>query len=168
MILILALMILLVLSALSFAAVQSVSNTMARAGSYRTGMIAYGITSAGSEATMSVAARDPSGFRDFIAAHGDQVAMGDVSNIFFDVNPDGSFGRELPNVGGVNWTTQFVEGNSTPAYGFDIDTYCFAKFFATTHGVYGNDTVATRGDIIRNSNKRFLSSILVGPEICYE
>jgi len=167
MILILALMILLVLSALSFAAVQSVSNTMARAGSYRTGMIAYGITAAGSEATMALAATNPSGFNDFVAAQGYQLAMGDVSNIFFDVNQDGSFGRELPTVGGANWVTQLSNPiSSHRAPGYAIGEYCFRKYFATTNGVYGNDVVVTRGDVIRNSQKRFMTTIYVGPVGC--
>lgn len=169
MILILALMILLVLSALSFAAVQSVSNSMARAGSYRTGMIAYGITAAGSEATMALAATNPAAFNDFVAANGYQMVMEDVSGNFFDNNAWGSFGREIATgaVGGADWVTQLSNPiSSHRAPGYAIGEYCFRKYFATTDGVYGNDVVTTRGDVIRNSQKQFMSTIYVGPVGC--
>lgn len=167
MVLLLALMVLLVLSAISFAAVQSVTNTMARAGSYRVGMVAYGITAAGSEATMAIAAVNPAGFNDFIAANGFQLMMGDVSGTFFDTSKDGSFGKELGSVGGANWVTQMSNPiSSHRAPGYAIGEHCFRKYFATTDGVYGNAAVVVPADVLRNTQKRFLSTIFVGPVGC--
>ncbi|NOZ02350.1 MAG: hypothetical protein GXP54_10735 [Deltaproteobacteria bacterium] len=167
MVLILALMVLLVLSALSFAAVQSVTNAMSRAGSYRIGVVAYGLTAAGSEATMAMAALNPSGFNDFVAANGFQLSMGDVSNKFFDTAEDGSFGKELANVGGANWVSQLSNPiSSHRAPGYAIGEYCFRKYFATTNGVYGDQVVATPGDVLRNAQKRFMTTLYVGPVGC--
>jgi len=167
MVLILALLVLLVISAVAFAAVQSVTNTMARAGSFRVGTVAYGITASGSEATMALAATNPAGFNDFVMANGNQIVMGDVSNIFFDNGLFGSFGREIGNVGGANWVTRLANPiSSHRAPGYAIGEYCFRKYFATTDGTYGNLSVTTPGDVIRNTQKRFMTTIFVGPVGC--
>ncbi len=163
MVLVLTLLVLLVLSAVALAAVQSVTNHLARAGSYRVGSVAYGVTEAGSEATMSLAAINPGAFNEFVASHGFQ----DVSNIFFDTNAGGSFGREIGNVGGANWVSRLSNPiSSHRAPGYAVGEYCFRKYFSTTDGTYGNNQVTNPDDVLRNSQKRFMSTIFVGPTGC--
>lgn len=167
MVLILTMLILLVLSAIALAAVQSVTNHLARAGSYRVGSVAYGVTEAGSQATMSLAAINPGGFNEFVATQGFQVTMGDVSNFFFDTSAGGSFGREIGNVGGANWVSRLSNPiSSHRAPGYAVGEYCFRKYFSTTDGTYGNNLVTSPDDVLRNTMKRFLSTIYVGPTGC--
>ncbi len=167
MVLILTMLVLLVLGAIALAAVQSVTNHLARAGSYRVGTVAYGITEAGSEATMSLAAINPGAFNEFVATHNLQVTMGDVSDIFFDTNAGGSFGRELGNVGGANWVSRLSNPvSSHRAPGYAVGEYCFRKYFSTTDGTYGNNQIQSPDDVLRNTMKRFMSTIFVGPTGC--
>lgn len=167
MVLVLTMLVLLVLSAIALAAVQSVTNHLARAGSYRVGSIAFGVTEAGSEATMAIAAINPGAFNEFVATHGFRVRVGDVSQIFFDTSAGGSFGREIQNVGGANWVSRLSNPiSSHRAPGYAVGEYCFRKYFTTTDGTYGNNEVVTPDDVLRNTQKRFLSTIYVGPTGC--
>jgi len=167
MVLILTMLVLLVLSAIALTAVQSVSNHIARAGSFRVGSVAYGVTEAGSQATMAIGAANPSAFNDFVATHNYRVTMGDVSRNFFDTAAGGSFGREVQNVGGANWVSRLSNPiSSHRAPGYAVGEYCFRKYFATTDGTYGNQNVQNPDDVLRNTQKRFLTTIFVGPVGC--
>lgn len=166
-VLVLTLLVLLVLSAVALTAVQAVTNHLARAGSYRVSSIAFGITEAGSQATMAIAAVNPGAFNEFVAAHGYRVNMLEVSDAFFDMAEGGSFGREIDNVGGANWvSTLSLPISSHRAPGYSVGEYCFRKYFATTDGVYGNNDISTVDDVLRNTQKRFFSTIFVGPTAC--
>lgn len=168
MVMLLALLALLVLSSVALAGLQSVANHLARAGTYRVSAIAYGVTEAGSEATMALAAINPNGFNDFVAAHNYRITMGDVSPIFFDTGPGGSFGREVGIVGGANWISSLsLPISSHRAPGYAIGEYCFRKYYSTTDGTYGDQAVQSPDDLLRNPRKRFFSTIFVGPVECF-
>jgi hypothetical protein len=172
-VLLLAMLVILVLAAVSMVAVQAAVNTMNRTGSFRVGMVAYDVTQAGSEATMALAASNPEAFNQFLEAKSFRVRMSDVSPTFFDLTPadsthsGGSFGREFGAVGGVDWETSlFNSGLSHRVPGFSSGEFCFRKYLATTDGYYGNQAVVNADDVLRNSQKRFMASIFVGPVEC--
>jgi hypothetical protein len=167
MVVILALFVILVLTSVSLAALQSVANNLARSSAYRVATVAQGVAMAGSEGTMSLAATNPSGFSAFVAAQRFRVTMLDVSPAFFDTSANGSFGVDLQNVGGVNWvsTLSFV-GISHRLPGYAVGEFCFDKFLSTTDGTYGNPSVVNPDDVIRSSQKRVISVMHVGPVKC--
>lgn len=165
-VLILSMMLLLVLTGLSFVVVQSTINSMNRCGSFRASSVAYQVAQAGSEATMALAARDPTEFVKFLKGHNNRLTMNDVSDVFFDISQGGSFGGEYEVVGGVNWISYLRPGGlpdcNVPGY---QTSYCFYKFYAITDGWYGigDEGVVNPDDVLRNPQKRFIATIHVGP-----
>jgi len=167
MVVIVALLVILVLTSLSLTALQSVTNNLARASAYRIATVAEGVARAGSEGTMGLAATNPSGFSAFVSANNFRVTMLDISPAFFDTSASGSFGLDLQNLGGVNWaTTLSFVGISHRLPGYAVGEFCFNKFLSVTDGVYGNQVVASPDDVLRNSQKRVISVMHVGPVKC--
>jgi hypothetical protein len=165
-VLVLVMMLLLVLTGLSLVVVQSTVNSMSRGGSYRASAVAFQVAQAGSEATMAIAAKNPAEFLKFVAAHDHKVQMADVSGTFFDLSADGSFGREYANVGGANWVSTVRSAGqpncNVPGY---QSSYCFYKYYSVTDGWYGigDAAVDEPDEVLRNPQKRFMATILVGP-----
>lgn len=172
--LIIALLVILVLSALSLVALQATSNRLNLAGTARIAVVARQVTASGTEGTMSFAAQNPSGFIDFVMATNGVVPMNTVSPIFFDMNPDGSgsFGREVVSVETAFWTSRMISALTTHrAPGYQLGEYCFRKYVSMTDGVYRNDVdpanpVDLRRNIERNAQARALANLFVGPIGC--
>jgi len=165
-VLVLLVLVLLALSAVAFVAVQVVTNQMARVGVFRVSMVSENVTAAGSEATMAIAAANPSGFSLFVQAQGGNVTMNDVSQSFFDTGAHGSFGPEATTMDIASWrTTVPLPPLTVPrAPGFESGTYCFRKYTAQTDGYYSM-TGAASGDE-RNAQKRYVATLFVGPMKC--
>ena len=172
--LLIAMLVILVLSALSLVALQATSNRLNLAGTARVAVVARQVTASGVEGTMSFAAENPSGFTDFVMATNGQVPMAAVSPTFFDMNPDGSgsFGREVVSVETAFWTSRMISALTTHrAPGYQLGEYCFRKYVSMTDGVYRNDVdpanpVDLRRNIERNAQARALANLFVGPIGC--
>lgn len=172
--LIIALLVILVLSALSLIALQATSNRLNLAGTARIAVVARQVTASGVEGTMSFAAQNPSGFTDFVMATNGLVPMTAVSPVFFDMSPDGSgsFGREVVSVETAFWTSRMISALTTHrAPGYQLGEYCFRKYVSMTDGVYRNDVdpanpVDLRRNIERNAQARALANLFVGPIGC--
>ncbi len=190
-VLFLTMMVLLVIASIAFVAVGSTVNNVSRVGSFRNSMVAYNVTESGSVATMALGASNPAGFGAFIASHGYTVGRVDISSLFFDTGRSGSFGQEIDNVAIADWTTRLSSPiTSHRAPGYDVGTYCFRKYYAITDGWYQasakcSDLTRARLDALtaaggasaeeaaeaqremeRCSQKRFVSSMYVGPVAC--
>jgi hypothetical protein len=165
-VLVLSLMVLLVLTAIALVAVQAVMNFMSRTGSWRISRVANGITTAGSEATMAVAAQSPAGFNQFLQTHAFRLNMGDVSPAFFDMTAGGSFGVEVANVNSAGWVSLLANPiSSHRAPGYALGEFCFRKYTSLTSGTFRNDTDATVS-LDRNADKQYVATIFVGPVVC--
>ena len=114
--------------------------------------------------------------------------MADISTLFFDLGRSGSFGLEAENMSPAQWTTAL--GNPVTSHrapGYDVGTYCFHKYTATTNGFYQASDVACqnlaktttgwnnlsateRAEATRNmercAQKQFVASMYVGPTAC--
>ena len=188
-VLFLTMMVLLVIASIAFVAVASTVNNVSRVGSFRNSMVAYNVTESGSVATMALGASNPAGFAGFIASHGNTIGKGDISAAFFDLGTSGSFGQEVTNVAIADWTTRLSSPiTSHRAPGYDVGTYCFRKYYATTDGWYqasakcadltkarldallaagqADDAAEAQREMERCSQKRFVSSMYVGPVAC--
>jgi hypothetical protein len=178
-VLILAMMVIVVLGAVALVSVQSTVGITSRSGSFRNSRVAHNVTAGGSEATMAMGAWNPKGFNDFVVSHGFKVSMADVSPAFFDMASMGSFGREVANVNTAGWGTRLSDPvSSHRAPGYEIGEYCFRKYFSRTDGYYMNEPLPPSGslsaeeqdkvDLIeRHSQKRFLTTMYVGPVDCH-
>jgi hypothetical protein len=173
-VLVLAVMILLVLSAIAFVAVQATMNQMARVQAFRTSAVAGLLTAAGSEATLAVAATNPSGFDQFLAANNFAVLMADVSPSFFDTSQAGSFGQEVVTLNTANWASRLSNPIATSrAPGFE-GSFCFKRYRSETDGIYRNDVASgaplTRDQVLQDlrttAQKRFAATMYVGPVDC--
>lgn len=172
--LIIAMLVVLVLSAVSLVALQATSNRLNLAGTARVATVARQVTHSGTEGTMSFAARDPSGFTQYVTAMNGLVPMTAVSGQFFDLAADGSgsFGREVVSVETVGWSSRMASALTTHrAPGYQLGEYCFRKYLSLTDGVYRNDAdpadpTDLRRNIERNAQARSLANLFVGPITC--
>ncbi|MBM4388182.1 MAG: hypothetical protein FJ088_10620 [Deltaproteobacteria bacterium] len=166
-VLIVGLLVLLVLAAIAIVSVNRVATEMASSGNFRISKMSGFITEGGLEGTMAMAAENPVGFNAFVFANGFQVSQADISPIFWDTGDDGSFGKEVGNISGVNFVTtlsQPITTNRVP--GYSVGSFCYNKFNMFTDGFYGTDTAVNPDDVLRNSQKRYSSSMYVGPVLC--
>ena len=99
-------------------------------------------------------------------ANNNKLTSTDVAAQFYDMTTKGSFGREASALGGVNFVSQMSlpqDTNRVPGYPVN-DAYVWKKYQISTYGYYGSaDSVATIGDIARNSSRQYVSLSYVGP-----
>ena len=179
-ILFIVLLMLLALTGIGLVAMQSASNNLNLTGNSRVAQVARNIASSGAEGTMAFAGLNPSAFTQFVAANLDPVdgkglvAMGDLSNNFFDSSTDGSgsFGWDGVTVNTARWSSKMVTALTTPrAPGFQIGEYCFRRYTSETDGMYRNDLPTGTANaqsltVDRNAQARSMATMFVGPVAC--
>ena len=174
-ILLAAMLLMMVLTGLAAIGARNVIIAFSLSGNHRTGDIALKVTEAGVDSVMALAVTKGDAFHSYVQANLNQLAMNDVSGTFFDLKKDGSFGREYclgttdcqAKTGGVDFVNVLSlpqATNRVPGYPVSED-FIWNKYKITTSGFYGNQTVVTPADTIRNAARQYVSYIYVGPYI---
>lgn len=173
-VLLLALLVMLALTAIGLVAIRSTANDITFAGAQKVTSMAQNVTASGVEATMVFGAMNPTGFIDYVNINNGNVAMADFSAGFFDnaVDGNGSFGREVTNVNNVFWQSRMTNAQtSARAPGYQLGEHCFVRYTAYTDGTYGNqpnlvDPLDITRNVERNALARDLTLLYVGPVAC--
>ena len=163
--LVVALMIILVLAGIALIGVRNVSMELKTVGNFRAGEQASRVTEGGMLAVIALAVSKGDAFPQFVQAANYTIRMTDVSDAFFDVAAGGSFGYEFTNVGGVDFVTTLsspIDTNRIPGYPVS-DSFVWKKYRMETAGYYGNRTVTSPDDTLRNSLRRVVGFTYVGP-----
>lgn len=164
-----AMMILLVLGAISVVAVHSVSNAIFRTGSYKVGKLASNLTEGGVEGSLAYAVFLGPQFNSIINP-GTNTGSFTEDNIvpnFYDESTGGSFGKEIANISVVRFVSNVqltAQTNRIP--GFDIGEYCFNKYSMFTTGTYGMGNIVNPDDVLHNAQKVYMSVLYVEAPSC--
>ncbi len=173
-ILLLALMLLLALTALGLVTARYTASNMSFTGAQRVTSTAEAIAVSGVESTLVMGAQNAASFIAYLDVNGQAVAMSDFAPNFFDgaVDGSGSFGRETGNINTASWRSRMVYSQlSTRAPGYQVGEHCFIRYTSITDGFYQNQpNFADPDDIERNRERnalaRDMATIFVGPILC--
>ncbi len=164
-ILLVGMLVILVLAGLAMVAARNVILEYKQVGNFRTGEVSLRVSESGAESVMALSmSKGPDGFKQFLAAQNNKVTMASFDN-FFDVNSNGSFGKDYKGVNGVNFVTELslpVDVTSLPGYAVP-QGWIFTKYRTVTSGFYGDQNVSTADDTLRNSSAQIVTYSYIGP-----
>ncbi len=169
MLIVVALMVIVVLAGVGFIAVRGVVSEHSQVGLFRSSEAAGRITDTGLMSVLAMAVSRGDAFPAFVLANQNTIKLSDLPNATFDLTANGSFGRDLAGVGGVNVQTvlsQPVDTNRVPGYPVN-DQFIWKRYRMITTGTYGDGSVdaGTPGTVLRNSQRSFVAYTYVGPYI---
>lgn len=171
-ILLLAMLVLLVMTATGLMVVHNVTGEIANVGAYRVMKQGYYLTEAGLAGPIAQAASDQNLFMGFLQGNSFQVRPADIHPEFYELSTWGSFGPEFSTQDSAQFVTYFsapVDTHRVP--GFSVGGFCYRKYTVTADGFLGSAT-QTEPDpddpdsLQHTAMARFVSQVYLGPFQC--
>jgi hypothetical protein len=171
-VLFLSLLLTLILTGLLLIEVERAAIEISMVGNERFARTGYHVAEGGLLATTAKASLNPQGFITLASLKNYKIDYADLGLNLFDRSSDGSFGREGPNAGIVNFSTSMthpVTTNKIPGYA--LEGSCFQRYIWTTTSQYGLSTElgnpnASVNTAYRLSVQKARSVVYLGPVPC--
>jgi len=171
-VLLLAMLVLLVMTATGLMVVHNVTGELANVGAYRVMKQGYYLTEAGLAGPIAQAASDQNVFMGFLQGNSFQVRTTDIHPQFYDFSSWGSFGPEFSTQDSAQFVTYFsspVDTHRIP--GFSVGNFCYRKYTVTADGYLGagaqSDPDEEDPDSLEHTAMaRFVSQVYLGPFQC--